>query len=203
VRQGGVLYLGYEGLMALPRRLAALRTRYPELPWKTMPFAWVGMNAPLVAERVQDQNELPGRKRLQAAIRKFAGKYGSATALVIVDTYSRAIGGSASDEGLAGKFASMARALADRYGTTMLRIHHPGHSEAQRARGSYAIGAGLDVDIRVSPGLIEAPKQRDAEKNRLGFRLEVVALGADQDGDQITSCAVVPAEIPADRGLSG
>src|SRR5581483_3818775 len=192
VRQGGVLYLGYEGLMALPRRLAALRTRYPELPWKTMPFAWVGMNAPLVAERVQDQNELPGRKRLQAAIRKFAGKYGSAPALVIVDTYSRAIGGSASDEG-----------LADRYGTTMLRIHHPGHSEAQRARGSYAIGAGLDVDIRVSPGLIEAPKQRDAEKNRLGFRLEVVALGADQDGDQITSCAVVPAEIPADRGLSG
>lgn len=203
VKQGGVLYLPYEGVMALPRRLAALRTRYPDLPWGSMPFAWLGMNAPLVADRVQDQDALPGRKRLQAAVLKFAEKYGAPPALAIVDTYSRAIGGSASDEALAGKFASMARALAETYGTTMLRVHHPGHADSQRARGSYAIGAGLDVDIRVSEGLIEAPKQRDAEKNRLGFRLEVVQLGVDQDGDPITSCAVAPAEIPADRGLSG
>jgi hypothetical protein len=40
--------------------------------------------------------------------------------------------------------------------------------------------------------LIEAPKQRDAEKNRLGFSLERVRLGRDQDGDEVASMVVVP-----------
>jgi hypothetical protein len=201
-KQGGVLYLPYEGIRAIPRRLAALKVKYPDLPWATLPFAWLPMNSPLVDDRSMDQNELPGRRRLQAAIKAFTKEYGAPPAVIIVDTYTRAIGGSASDEALAGKFAAMARALSDSYGSTMVRIHHPGHTNTERARGSYAISAGLDVDIRVSEGLIEAPKQRDAEKNRLGFKLEVVKLGKDQDGDSITSCAVVPGPIMNELDLT-
>jgi hypothetical protein len=183
--------------------MAALKLKYPNLPWSAhLPFAIVPMNAPLVDDRALDQNELPGRKRLQAAILAFTAEYGAPPAAIIVDTYSRAIGGSASDETLAGKFANMAGALSTLYGTTTLRIHHPGQSEQHRARGAYAITAGLDVEIRVSEGLIEAPKQRDAEKNKLGFKLEVVNLGKDQDGDRITSCAVVPGPVRNELDLN-
>jgi len=200
-KQGGVIYLPYEGIQALPRRMAALRLKYPSLPWKDMPFRICPMNAPLVTEK-GDQAKLPGWVRLRAAMESHKKQYGTPPSVAIVDTYSRAIGGSASDEVLAGSFAVMAGVLRADYGTMMVRIHHPGHTNAERARGSYAIGAGLDVDLRISEGRIEAPKQRDAEKNKLGFKLEIVRLGVDQDGEVITSCAVMPGPLQNELDLT-
>lgn len=190
--QAGVLMLAYEGLQAMPLRLAALRQQYPGMDWDSLPLAVVPMRAPLVDDRTADQNTLPGRKRLQGALEAFAQRTGRPPGLIVIDTYSKALGGSTSDEGLATKFAHMAQALIAAYGATVLRIHHPGHGNKDRARGSYSLRAGVDSDIHVEDGLIHTPKQRDGQKRRFGFRLEPVTLGHDQDGDPVTSCIVVP-----------
>lgn len=190
VRQGGVLYLLYEGHSGLRFRLAALKKQYPDWDWKNLPFAVVPMNAPLVDLKTANQNELPGRQRLQEAIKQFHTRYGTAPSLIVCDTYSRAIAGSASDEELAGKFANMVGALRSRYGCAFLRIHHPGHGDKTRGRGAYAVAAGVDVDIRVDGGIIETLKERDAPTTRIPFKLTQVELGVDQDGDPVTSMIV-------------
>jgi Bifunctional DNA primase/polymerase, N-terminal/AAA domain len=196
-RQAGVLVLAYEGLRAMPLRLAALRKQFPAHDWNLLPLAVIAMRAPLVDERTLDQNTLPGRKRLQKAINRFTERAGRPPGLIIVDTYSKALGGSTSDEGLATKFSNMAQGLIEAYDATVLRIHHPGHTNKDRARGSYSLRAGVDSDIHVEDGTIHMSKQRDGRKRSFGFQLETVTLGHDQDGTSVTSCIVIPAVINA------
>lgn len=195
VTQSGALYLLYEGTSGIRYRLAALKKQYPDWDWRSLPFVVLPINAPLVDSKATNQNDLPGRKQLQAAIQRFAGRYGKAPAFLVVDTYSRAIGGSASDEELAGKFASMVGALVRRYSMTVMQIHHPGHGDKSRGRGSYSIPAGVDSEIRIGNGVIAATKERDHGRSQVGYSLDVVPLGKDQDGDEISSCTVQECQL--------
>ena len=188
--QAGVLYLLYEGADGIDLRIAALKKHYPDWNWVEMPFSILPLNAVLCDDKSLDQKKLPGRKQLQSAIHEFSQHYHETPKLIVIDTYSRAINGSASDEKLAGYFASMASALRERYSATVLRIHHPGQSQKSRGRGSYAIEAGLDTVIRVSNGCIENTKQRDYGNSKVHFQLSPLQLGTDQDGECITSCVV-------------
>lgn len=82
-------------------------------------------------------------------------------------------------------------------------IHHSGKNAAAGARGWSGIRAAVDTEIEVqdSPAgrCAEVTKQRDlaGKAERIGFRLEPVALGQTKWGKPASSCIVVGTDAPA------
>jgi hypothetical protein len=194
--QSGVLYLNWEGNNHIDQRILALMREYPNRPWSTMPFSLVKMVEPLIMPNQLDSDGkdkiASGMLRLEKAVKGFVNRYGIYPGLIVVDTYSMAIRASANEEEHALAFNRLVSYIADMCGgATVLRVHHTGHTNQERARGSYAIQAGLDVNLRCEPGLITAVKQRDNKKAGVQFKLKVIKFGEDQDGDAVSSCATV------------
>jgi hypothetical protein len=80
----------------------------------------------------------------------------------------------------------------------VLRVHHAGHGNQERARGHSSLPAGVDTEIRVGDGEVSLTKQRDETKNRRHlFALPVVTVGQDADGEPITTCVVKQVELNA------
>lgn len=92
-----------------------------------------------------------------------------------------------------------------------LVVHHAGKDLSKGSRGWSGLKAAADVQIEVlrhenGEREIIIEKMKDGEDGlRFGFKLEVIELGIDYDGDVITSCVAVEAELaapkedPADR----
>lgn len=189
VRKSRVLYLGYEGHAGLKRRIKALSDKYPGLD--AAPFAWWPMVAPLTTPE--------GKDELKRARRDYAGRFVQMPDLIIVDTLRKALGGSDSDADLVERLGAETRALMTASECTVLKVHHSGHANKDRARGDSGIVAGVDSEIMVEagenglPGVIKTTKERDVGKGEVYFRLQVVELGRDDDGDAVTTCVVEPA----------
>ena len=87
-------------------------------------------------------------------------------------------------------------------------IAHEGLSATGRPMGSSVQIPNCDTLISVScsqkKGEWKVGKMKDAEDGmKFSFRLEVVELGEDEDGETVTSCVAVPSDAPRPRkGLS-
>ncbi|QSR35215.1 hypothetical protein CFI10_09435 [Marinobacterium iners] len=104
--------------------------------------------------------------------------------LVIIDTLARAAAGleenSAKDMGM---FIAKCDDIKHRYGCTVLVVHHTGLSDGNRARGSSAIKAALDVEIGLKKQgdaiVLTSEKMKEGEQfEPLGFRFKSVVLPA-------------------------
>jgi hypothetical protein len=123
--------------------------------------------------------------------------------LVIVDTFAQVTPGAnenaGEDMGLALRHAQV---LHDALGAMILLVHHSGKDATRGARGWSGIKAAADVEIEVTRHEsgqrdLRISKMKDGEDGLAwGFGLTVVPLGRDADGDEITSCVVVPADLP-------
>lgn len=112
--------------------------------------------------------------------------------LVVIDTLSRALAGgdenSSTDMGALVKHLDTIRSAVSAH---LLIVHHTGKDKAKGARGHSLLRAATDTEIEISEGQIKVTKQRDLDKAWASpFTLETVTLGADADGDPITSCTV-------------
>ncbi len=117
---------------------------------------------------------------------------------VIIDTLNRAAPGL--DENSSkdmGRVIDGAKALQRKIAGLVILIAHSGKDAAKGLRGHSSLFAALDAAILVSRDgearcwkLDKAKDGRDGEEH--GFRLKVVELGADADGDPITSCVIEP-----------
>lgn len=185
VRQGGVLYVGYEGSRGISCRVHALRLTYPDFDWKAMPLAWFMLNRPIV-------NGGEGQELMGKALHEFRDIYGDLPALVIIDPLRDALGGSDSDADLTAPYLKYARELITRMRCTVLTVHHPGHGDKERGRGDSGIEASMDTVIRLDKdaGTIETKKQRDGGQLKLSYALAPVDIGIDDDGDMLQSCVV-------------
>jgi hypothetical protein len=187
-RRGKVLYLGYEGRRGLDKRLAALRTQFPGLNDPSVPFRCGDLTHPLVQPQ--------GRRELARALNAFAKLHGGPPDLLVIDPIQDALGGDDSDADLMTQLGLLTRVVMKRQGCAVLRVHHTGHSNQQRARGWSGLPAGVDSNLRVDaatdgqPARIVAAKQRDDEMLSRPYRLTVVELGTDEDGDQVKSCII-------------
>lgn len=132
--------------------------------------------------------------------RRVQRKYGVPPALIIVDTLARNFGpgdeNSTQDMSAAIAGCDQLRAA---FGACVLLVHHVGHGDKSRARGSSALNAALDMEYRVSrdeSGVVrfECTKIKDHEPPApLAFRLDTVSLGVtDEDGDPIRSAVLRP-----------
>jgi hypothetical protein len=119
--------------------------------------------------------------------------------VIVIDTLNRATPGadenSSVDTGLAIEAAQQLQALT---GGLVLLVHHSGKDTTKAMRGHSSLFAAMDAVIKVSKtddGRREwsAEKVKDGEDGAVHhFRLDVIELGEDDDGEPMTSCVVVP-----------
>ncbi len=124
--------------------------------------------------------------------------------VVIIDTFAQVTPGANENTS-----EDMGRALANlkllhgATGAMNLVVAHAGKDLSKGVRGWSGLKAAADVQIEVirhenGEREIVLEKMKDGEDGiRWPFRLEVVDVGIDNDGDIITSCVAVPAELQA------
>ena len=124
--------------------------------------------------------------------------------LVVIDTLAQVTPGANENTSEdMGKALRNINLLHDATGAMNLVVHHAGKDLSKGSRGWSGLKAAADVQIEVirhenGDREIVIEKMKDGEDGiRWGFRLEVVEVGIDLDGDIITSCVAVPTELPA------
>ncbi len=185
VRQGVVLYLAPEAGRSVLRRVIAWRQFHGiadvKLAIRPLPVDLLRPDADTI--------------NIIALCNRIAAEHGSIV-LIVVDTASRAMpGGKECAEEFTALIANCDRIRAAS-GAAVMLIHHHGKDPSKGSRGSSTFPAALDSEISIAEHVAKVTKQRDSVSGtEYPFRLETVQLGSDDDGDTITSCVVVPAEI--------
>lgn len=134
------------------------------------------------------------------AIIATANDHGINDGLIIVDTLNAAmVGLDENSSADMGRAVSALKHLRDKTGCAVLVVHHSGKDASKGLRGHSLLHAALDSVIEVirdgdrrSWKLAKSKDGADGEEHP--FRLEIVELGTDDDGDVLTSCVVMPDE---------
>ena len=188
VSRAPVVYLALEGEAGVAQRMQAYRLQHGEHTCKGMRFMTVPFSL-LAASDVQGLAE-----SIVAA--------GAAGGIVCIDTLNRAAPGadenSSQDMGL---ILDAAKALQTALGGLVLLVHHTGKNVQAGLRGHSSLFAALDAAIEVSregdSRSWSVAKSKDgADGAEHSFRLDVLELGIDEDGDPINSCVIAAEEAP-------
>lgn len=183
VQSGSVVYVAGEGQQGFGRRIRAW-SEYNGVDLSGIRL----FVAPAIA--IPNPTEL---LTLAKAIDETAGR----PALIVLDTLARCFGGG--DENSTqdmSQFISACDAIRRKYGSTILVVHHTGHSDKSRARGAIALKAALDAEYRLEKAdslILTATKMKDAETPApLAMELVTVELPSllDEFGNPITSAAI-------------
>jgi KaiC/GvpD/RAD55 family RecA-like ATPase len=189
VRAGLVLYIASEmGRRAERRVWAWLDHHLGDVADRDLPFA--------IVPKVVNLLDVVAVERLVATIESLIDTRGK-PALLIVDTLARSMAGG--DENSAqdmGRAIAVADRLRDQFNTATILVHHAGKDVAKGGRGSSALLGAADAYILVEgdengnhTATVEWSRDGEAGQ-RYGFRLPVVELGTDADGDRVTTCLV-------------
>ena len=184
VTRGKVVCLVGEGHGGIGRRFEALEHKYgtstDDFIISTAPAALIDSgNAEMIWELIQDA--CPD------------------VSLIIVDTLNRNFGGG--DENSSHDFALFMQNIDDLFrsnGAAVLIVHHSGHSNKGRGRGSSAIKAAMDVEYRVDKKddavTMTCTKAKDfPEPQPKHFNLVAQPLGInDEDGIPVESAVLEP-----------
>lgn len=181
VKPCSVTYIALEGEAGLAGRVDAYRIHHgstsPNIRYTVQPFRLLNAD---------DINELV-----------LAIQTAGTGDVVVLDTLSRATPGSDENDSKAmGSIVAAAKLLQEAIGGLVLLIHHTGKDASKGMRGHSSLHAALDCAIEVKrtgdnrEWLVA--KSKDGEDGAShSFKLEVVPMGNDCDGDAITSCVVV------------
>jgi putative DNA primase/helicase len=122
---------------------------------------------------------------------------GGAGGLVILDTLNRAAPGADENSSVdMGNIIAAAKRLQSITGGLVLLVHHTGKDSTKGLRGHSSLYAALDGAIEVnktdSRREWSVAKSKDDETGAVhAFKLEVVPVGFDDEGEEITSCVAV------------
>lgn len=185
--EGGVLYVGGEGLGSLKKRVEAAFRSIAELCESTLDDRITFIEDPisfLDPERVGDLIEV---------VRKMPSK----PLLLVLDPLIDCISGGDENSSLdMQRFMDSVKTLRKQLGVTVLIVHHTVKSDKSTERGSSVLRAGADTMISILEsgdhrGQAECTKQRDAERFLpIAFQLEVYQLPSTGECPQRTSCTV-------------
>ncbi len=188
VQSAPVLYIALEGEAGIAQRVQAHQTRHGGA--ERMRF----LAAPLDVRQPTDRADI-----VRAA--KAAGLAGG---VLCIDTLAASAPGM--DENTSsdmGEVIAGLKALQSELGGLVLAVHHSGKDQARGMRGHSSLLGALDAVIEVSRN--DDRREWRTAKSKDGsdgdahpFRLDVVELGTDDDGEPITSCAIEPTERPAE-----
>lgn len=188
---GAVFYIAGEGQNGLARRFAA---------WSQHNSVSLAAAPLYVSRRPAQLCSATAAAEVANAVQELEDASGQTPALIVIDTLARNFGGA--DENSAqdmGAFISnLDTFLRASWEATVLVVHHSGHADKSRARGSTALKGALDAEYSLTKDdtgvvRIEATKMKDAEQPPpLAFRLDTITLAGleDEDGQPVTSAAL-------------
>ena len=187
VKAGPVIYIAGEGRQGLGRRFKAWSIN-AGLELDGRPFAVSSTATALTDGRALEE--------LDDALDGFAEVHGQ-PALIVVDTLNRNFGpGDENSANDMGALIAACDAVRERTGATVLLVHHSGHDDSDRSRGSSALRGGVDAEYRMSRRgdliTFEATKMKDGTRPApITFCLRSVDLDLhDDEGDAITSAVL-------------
>ena len=178
-KQADVVIVAGEGFAGLSRRVKALEQKYnmraPEsLHISKRPAQLMDENnAQWVADTIKAMCSNPG--------------------LIIIDTLHRNIEGDENSSQDIAKFISNLDNYLKPLGAAVLVVHHSGHGQKDRSRGSSSIRAAMDGEFSATKGeggiVLSCHKAKDFEAFKpLQFSLKPVELEwLDDDGEPMTS----------------
>jgi hypothetical protein len=189
VKPAPVTYVALEGEAGISQRIQAHQDKHGPLA--------AGFRFLLQALDIRKPAD---RADLVAAARA-AGCVGGVLA---IDTLNRAApGADENDSAAMGEIIAATKALQAELGGLVLLVHHTGKDASKGLRGHSSLHAALDAAVEVSRS--DDRREWTTAKSKDGsddqgnpFRLEIVEIGTDDDGEEITSCYVVPEENAAD-----
>lgn len=204
-RRGGVLYVAGEGHGGIRKRARAWLLAHGFDAASEQPALYVtSAGADLIAHPDQ----------VQATVGRASAILGLQIELLVIDTLAANFG--PGDENHASDMQlAIAGAREAAHGAAVLLVHHTGHGEAERERGSYALVAAADVRLRavydeISKTVeLEWLKLKDDERpERVAFNWRTVPLEwQDADGEELSSVVLdrldgpAPARTPRSVGL--
>lgn len=123
---------------------------------------------------------------------------GGAGGVLILDTLNRAAPGADENSSVdMGNLIAAAKQLQSLIGGLVLLVHHSGKDAAKGLRGHSSLFAALDCVVEVIKtdtrrAWSVAKSKDDVTGDAHPFKLEIVPVGTDDDGEEITSCVVLP-----------
>ena len=180
VKKGRVVYVAAEGAGGFRNRLVAYK-RHHEIE-----DTGIGVvpDSPNLLQKADTE-------QLLAAVRA-----DSDPDVIIVDTLACvAPGGNENSAEDMGRVLAHCKALHRATGATIALVHHVGKDAAKGARGWSGIKAAADAELEVTRDgdarSIEVTKMKDGSDGAVfHFKLSVVPIGQDEDGEVIESCVV-------------
>jgi len=185
VKQAPVVYITGEGFWGLRLRVKAWEQEYGVLD--NAPFA--------LSEQAADFMSDTSMQTVADAIEVFAEDHGGKVGFVAVDTLHRNMVGDENSSNDFAIFTKNLKTLCQKYGATSLLIHHPGHSDKSRGRGSSAQKGSMDTQYLLSGErqgrVLKCDKMKDGAESPepIGLSLKQIVLPwIDDEGDKLTSC---------------
>jgi RecA/RadA recombinase len=197
VKGGGVLYIAAEGSGGWANRVEAFCRHHnlDEEARAMIPFGFVLENVNLGRTGNGDV------AAVMRAAERWAKRINASIDIIVVDTMARATpGANENDAADMGAFVANMDAIRRQTKATPITVHHSGKNQTLGARGHSSLRAAMDAELEVertdAGRVIRTRKSRDGFDNaEQAFNLEVVEVGTDEEGQPITSCVVVPADI--------
>jgi AAA domain/Primase C terminal 2 (PriCT-2)/Bifunctional DNA primase/polymerase, N-terminal len=194
VEQGPVVYIAGEGHGGLGRRIKA---------WSKHTGVEITDDTPIYFSRrgvhINDKDSIKTVVEELNTVTEIEG----APALIVLDTLARNFGGGDenSTADMSGFVDNLHHYLREPYGSTVLVLHHTGHANKQRARGSVALQAGIDFEYRTdkAPGdrvALSCTRMKDGEEPRQTWFEAQNTLIGNFEGEDATSLAFIETEAP-------
>ena len=192
-RHGAVFYLAGEGHWGVRLRMALLEQHSEQsADWFFVSKQGANLTDPSRAADLVD------------SIRQASEVLGVEVQLVIIDTLHRNSAGDENSSHDMGLFVASVDKLKDGLGCAVAIVHHTGHTNKGRARGSYSLPAAVDFAYRVQKSAhgyvnIECTKAKDmAKPDPFSFKIVVEEIDGwlDEDGDPEKSARLVSADYP-------
>ena len=191
-KRGAVIYICGEGKNGIKRRLTAWERHHG-----------VSLEgAPLFVSSIAARFLSPDSiKAIMEAIDETAREAGT-VAMIIVDTLNRNMGaGDESSTADMTAFISAVDAVKDRFEATALIVHHTGHGNKGRARGSMAMLGALDAEYRIDKDgstvtMTNTKMKEAAPPPPMAFDLAEIEVGRTRMGEAITSAALTEIDPP-------
>lgn len=195
VKQGKVLYIAGEGKNGLSKRFKAWFERHGETP----------RNIAVCTNPIQ-LVDAGGIAALVAEIRAMPEK----PVLIVIDTINRNFGpGDENSTADMTRAVSGLDALRTATGAAILGLHHTGHGDKTRGRGSIVLNASIDTEYRITKedGTVQAVNTRVKDSDTpppLAWTLEKQVLPwADEDGAPLDSAVLASTEASTNASTRG
>lgn len=188
-KRGRALYIAAEGGTNIVKRLQAYSDHHG------LDRATLDIDLITAAPNLLEQDDVTEVVKSLAAF----GPYD----LVVIDTLAQVTPGANENAGEdMGPVLANLKAIQNATGATVIAVHHAGKDLSRGSRGWSGIKAAAEAQLEVvrdedsGQRYMRVEKMKDGEDGaKYGFKLEILQVGVDEDGDAITSCVPVPVDF--------